>query len=290
MSKRIIKISPSSLSTLEDCARKYDYSKIRRLFPKDRLVDTYANAKERGTLIHSLLANYYELKKTGRLNGETVTDLIQNARANTLIDTELPSEVIEKSIRIFAEYVLHYKSETWVVIAIEQAFSRILYEDADITIISEGIIDLVVNTAGKTNVPVDHKSVERNESPNSLTNQFINYAWALDSGLLIENRIGMQKTLPVDEKLTRHIHSYPHDVIEEWKESVIYHVKKMDQYVQAEYFPPSYAKCYNCYYKELCGSDKATRELKILNEWKAEEGSRIYNKMIVESVEEVASE
>jgi PD-(D/E)XK nuclease superfamily protein len=275
VSQRVIRVSPTSLDSIQKCLRLAYYSKILHLYPKEKLWNS--DALDRGSFIHDLLARYYTAKKEGS-DDSIIVDIINAARADILLDTDLPPEKVDLSIKAFASYILYYKSESWTVLEIEQPFSKVLYETEDLRIIMEGKIDLIVKSTDGKIQPVDHKSIERDSRPVSLKNQFIAYAWALDTNTLIENRIGLQKGKSADEKFTRHLHCYSADQINEWIEDAVYAIRRMDMAVMAGYFPGSYSHCWSCYYRPICESERQDRDTVINRDWEKGEGSELYAK------------
>jgi CRISPR/Cas system-associated exonuclease Cas4 (RecB family) len=231
---------------------------------------------DRGSFIHKLLAEYYTLKKDKSFDGSQVVDLINKHRADVLLETSLPSDKIENAIKAFAQYLLFHKDESWEIIGVEEPFSKILYEGSELRIILEGKIDLIVKDNSGKIFPVDHKSVDRETYPTSLKNQFIAYAWALDTNTLIENRIGMQKTKPPEEKFLRHIHNYSSDQINEWIEDAVYAVMRMHAAMQTEVYPGSFSHCWSCFYKDICSTERQDREKVIDRDWARGEGSELY--------------
>lgn len=266
--KRTIKISSSGLDYLELCLRKFNLGKIQRLYPRIDGLDKYRNAKLRGILIHKMLAEYYRIKKDRTPEGEDILGIVQSARAESLIEDTLPSETIEESIKVFMDYCMYYKGDTWKVLEVESAFSTIIYENEQLRVLFEGVIDLIVEDEHFGHMIVDHKSIQRENHPNQRTNQFLGYTYVTKTNTLLENRLGMQKTKSVPERFTRPLHSYSDDNWIEWINSVEYHVNRLDEHIQKGYYPSSFSHCHNCVYKELCniGSEK-DRQFSIDTRW-----------------------
>lgn len=253
--KDIFIISPSSLDTLEACMRRYFYTKIAHLAPREK-----DEALIRGDFTHEILENYYVGKRDFRPDNLHETLEWSAKRATERID--LDSSLAEICIEIFKDYALHYASQDWEILGVEAKFSRILFENEVVKILFEGKMDLVINVNSKI-IPVDHKTRARTERPNKLSNQYIGYAWALDTNMVIENEIGFQGSKKPYEKFKQAVLSYTAANIEEWHENAVYHALRAYELTKENFFPMSPAACKFCRYYEICETTPDARPYKI---------------------------
>jgi len=253
--KDIFIVSPSSLDTLEACMRRYFYTKVAHLAPKEK-----NEALIRGDFTHEILENYYNGKKDLRPDNLHETLEYASKRASERIDLE--SSLAEVCIDVFREYALHYVNQDWEILGVEAKFSRVLYENEVVKILFEGKMDLVVNINGKV-IPIDHKTRARKEDPNKLANQYIGYAWAVDTNMVIENEIGFQTSKKAAEKFRQSVMSYTAANINEWHENAVYHSLRAYELTKENFFPMSPAACKFCNYYEICETTPESRPFKI---------------------------
>ena len=88
---------------------------------------------------------------------------------------------------------------------------------------------------------------------------------------MIVNKIGFQKTKKPIERFTRPAYIYRPEILEEWKLNVIYRVKQMIAYQEADYYPRNFTSCekFNgCYLQRFCTTSPGGREFLIGTEYK----------------------
>lgn len=226
---------------------------------------------QRGSLVHEMLRVHYTLKKEGTLDYKSIVENGVNAgMAHSLTLQDMNSDLIQKCIENYKLYADNYENENWNVIAVEEPFSRVLFETPDeegkegITVLLEGRMDLIVTipkmeAAGK--IVVEHKCPEKNYPVEPRTNQFIGYTWALGSTTIVVNRVGFQK----DEKLrfTRPFCSYDKDQFDDWLVSAEYWVKQYIQWREKDEWPMNYSSCMKyggCPYASICNTSRPARE------------------------------
>jgi hypothetical protein len=169
------------------------------------------------------------------------------------------------------EYWRH-EDETLEILAVEQAFAYVLYEDDVVRIIITGKIDLLVNKPGLgsgsdyKSLPIDHKTFRRDFPVLRLSNQFMNYCFATKSNFLLVNRIGLQKTLTPEQRFKRIPLSYDPIMLEEWKQNVVNII--LQQYlacVTEDAWPMNLTSCLKfnrlCEYYDIC--DTSGKENKL---------------------------
>ena len=265
--KRILAIDSQKLNTIQYCARKYDYFFQRNLKP---LVP--ATYHERGSLVHKMLAHYYILKKK-RVNwhprGYTHEDIIKiclKIGRHFGAKMDLPIEEVERTLEVFTEYCAFYEHEGWEVLAVEQVASKVIFEDEEVIYIYDAKPDLIVRASNLPILPVDHKHVRSNREVSPMSNQFIGYCWILGAYNLCVNRIGFQKTLPMDKKFTRIVLSYDQGLIKDWVENTIWWMRLIEHFMSTGYWPMDFSSCDKfdgCIFQDICVSDPLVRDIKL---------------------------
>lgn len=269
--KRTVAIDSQILDNMESCYYKWYLYNLQNWRPKHK-----AKAFDKGWLVHEILRKYYQLQIDGadfneRLKGSMEYGYEKSAKVS------LALEEITEVFNTTNEYFNFYRGDLWIPKAVEEPFSYKFYEDEDLIILYEGIVDLRVQTDFDENHPVDHKTTSKNDRIHDLKNQFIGYCRAWHSSRMTINRIGFQKTLPAHEKFTRHMKSYDKDLQEEWAEEVIHVVKLGIMHHDMGFFPRNFTSCDTkygpCLFTEVCQTTSDAREWKLKVEYsKNEEG------------------
>lgn len=269
---RTIALDSQILNTLQMCGRKTKMEFFQNWRPTEK-----AEALEKGDLMHQMYAHYYRGKRDGKtVNPQEHAILIAGAVAiakKAAIPMNLPLAQVNEDIRVFKENVLYWQRDGWRILKVEQPFSKVIYERPDkdgkegLRILYEGIIDAVVEIPSPFGIYiVDHKTASRRSTPFKLSNQFIGYAWALETHQVVINRIGFQKTLEAKDKYQRLYQSYEKPIIQEWIQSTIYWVHVLVNYIDTGYFPPNFTSCdkySGCIFQQVCGSIPAIRDFKL---------------------------
>ena len=270
MDKFIIALDSQRLGAL-DCLRRYN---LRFNTNLDR--NETSEGIQKGALFHELLRYYY----IGRAGLQEVPELLTpyQARDSAIIQAreKIPEIGIQDDdtiicISTFHEYVEHYASEQWQVNSIEAPFSVILHEDdnpffmnateySGLVILWEGIIDLGVTASGET-FPVDHKTASRRNYPDELNNQFMGYAFAMQSRQVVVNQIEFKKN---PDKFNREFLAYPNFLIDDWVESVVETVKfRLLRAIERDKWAPNFHACnqkFQCVFTKLCKADKQSKK------------------------------
>lgn len=265
-----LKFDSQVLSSFMSCPREMNNRFNNHLVP---IIST-SKGKERGTLIHYALQQYYESMKEGndftisRLKGlEGLKKIAYELRA-------LESEDIIDVGRTFEEYVEYRKNDVFQVVFTERIFEFIAYEVWPLRIILTGRIDLgILEYQTQNLIPIDHKSESEKWFYSSLSNQFKIYALACKSQRLIVNRIGFQKSKKAEEKFKREELAFDKDVLDEFANEVLpYYAKQMLIAYEDNYFPPNYSSCikghFACIFSDkynggICNITRELREQKL---------------------------
>ncbi len=110
-----------------------------------RSITTTAHSLDRGTLLHLILAEYYRQKMEGVEEQSAIEGGILRGKAESLeIEGLFPHECNEVYFQ-FREYCRYYSEigDPYYPLAIEKSFFKIIYEDNNIIIALQGIIDYV---------------------------------------------------------------------------------------------------------------------------------------------------
>lgn len=194
---------------------------------------TKAKQLDRGTVLHYGNEKYYEALMQGALFQDAKNTALSAIRQSGVMSSDLEPEEISRILDVMEEYYDFWELQdsNLIIRAVEQPFLYLLHEDDDVRIHMAGKIDLLYDDRDDTNVPMDHKSYDREFPLPELSNQFRNYCKAVGSNVLIVNRIGFQKTLKPKDKFKRVLMSYDNYQLEKWKENV---VKVIMYYLQCE--------------------------------------------------------
>jgi len=219
MSKVNIVFDMSKYDLFRLCEARYNFRhnlNIGLAGPKsDRL--------DRGSLVHIACEVYYQALKEHKPYDSAVNLALSKVREAGVISTDLDTDTISRVVDVMEEYFDYWRvaDQGYEIVAVEQPFMKLLYEDDNVRIYLAGKIDLVTTDNKYVNMPVDHKSYDRSYNLGRMVNQFKCYCWATESNYLTVDKIGFQKTLKPHEKFLRPMLTYDPIYIEEWKENVI---------------------------------------------------------------------
>ena len=265
--KRIFAIDSQKLTTIQYCARKYNFFFNRNLKPLSP-----ASYFERGSLVHKMLAHYYILKKNRvhwhprGYSHEDIIEICLRIGRHFGAKMELPVAEVERTLEVFTEYCAFYEHEGWQVLAVEQVASKVIYEDEETIFIYDAKPDLIVRASNLPLLLVDHKHVKSNRAVCEMSNQFMGYCWILGANNICVNSVGFQKTLPMNKKFLRHIISYSQGVIDDWVENTIWWMRMIEHFTSSGQWPAYLASCDKfdgCIFQEICLTDPFVREIKM---------------------------
>jgi hypothetical protein len=163
------------------------------------------------------------------------------------------------------QYFNFYKNDAFIPLFVETVKGQVIYEDDEIRVMWKAKFDLGVDTNQIGIVSMDHKTFKQRRDKSTLSNQFMGHCVLLKSRNVIVNKIGLQTTLKIEERLTREVLSFSADRLKEWTEETIpYYAYKYIQFSETGYWPPDYTHCDTmfgpCPYKGVCESDRNMRE------------------------------
>lgn len=279
-------LDASKIDLFETCPKRFDF---RHNHNKGLPIIQKAKALDLGTLAHEGLGVYFKLLGEGVHYNDRMQACLMKIREISSDPEQSNSEPEEASrlLRAVEQSCDYWRAEDEncvEVLATEQPFAYVLYEDDSIRIIISGKIDLLCNFHGigrnssYERLPIDHKTYSRDGVVLRKSNQFINYSAAVESNYLVVNRIGLQdpdvkKPIPAEEKFKRLPLSYDPIYIKDWKDNLTKML--LNEYlgcVASEYWPEKPTSCnkFNrlCEYYQICDSSgQDSKDNKLENEY-----------------------
>lgn len=288
--KKNVIFDATMLSSLMSCGRYLDL-RFNHRFAATR---GKSNSLEVGSLIHKVLEVYYKHQIKGF---KRETSIGQAMAAGQLYVTGCPHcadgtnaepeckhepaeypgmqntpEVNVKwdvgwrfALDTCEQYFKMYESDSLIPLQCEYVKGAVLYEDDEIRVAWKAKFDLVVDTNQIGIVSMDHKTFKQRRDKSTLSNQFLGHCHLLSSRNVIVNKIGLQTSLKINERLTREVVSFSSDRLIEWQTEIVpYYAYKYIQFTETGYWPPDYTHCDNmfgsCMFKSVCEADRGMRE------------------------------
>jgi hypothetical protein len=170
------------------------------------------------------------------------------------------------------QYFEFYKNDAFIPLAAEDVRGEIIYEDDEIRVLWKAKFDLIVDTNQIGIVSMDHKTFKQRREKSTLSNQFTGHCVLLKTRNVLVNKIGLQSTVKIAERLTREVVPYTADRLFEWQGEIVpYYAYKYIQFSESGYWPPNYTHCDNmfgaCPYKQVCEANPDMREEILRNEY-----------------------
>jgi PD-(D/E)XK nuclease superfamily len=232
IAKICLKIDSQVLSAMNTCAEKYRLQFVERWRQQKKPAPL-----EKGSLIHQMLDHYYTERMHGRTEDRHQAELIRECEMVGRVymaesDTIEARDFERIFLPVFREYVLKYQYDGWEILAVEEPFTKVLYDSARLKIEYEGKIDLLVKQPGMGRAVVDTKTESQFRNPFQLNNQFQGYEWAFECPVII-NKIGLQPPKDKDDmtdeqqidqrkaRFRRLVHETGPACIAEWREDTI---------------------------------------------------------------------
>jgi hypothetical protein len=275
--KVIISLDSQVLSSMQTCPTYYAYRHVLNMKPRkislaaiglptdQPKAERKSSSLALGLVAHDALKVHYEQIRAGNKPSDFLP-LVLSRIESSGEENELTQKERQHIFQMYVEYVAKYENERFEVLAVEEFFQKLLYEDDNYIVYYTGITDLVVGIQDLV-MPYDHKTFSSYFKPHGLENQFQGYAWALGVSTICVNRIGLNAKLGTFERI---LFSYSPEQLEEWKTNVVLTIQ--DALVQQEsgFYRKNYEACGNyggCRYKRLCTADPNHRDYLIRNEY-----------------------
>ena len=254
MSKPIVAFDSQRLGSFQACPERFNLR-----FNQNLDIAELGEGIRKGSLIHLLLATYYKRKmENGNDSKEAGGWIVSNySKIISEIDYDI-SEIQHDVIGTFAEYVKKYFNETWIPIAVEEPFSVPVYEDDELILLYEGLVDLRIKIHGMTEQPwVDHKSGSRRQYPDNLDNQFIGYSVALGETTGFVNAIEFKKD---PDKFHRSPLPFDQTLKKRWLDSLVDTAREFLTYDMIGHWPRRIRSCnadkFPCIFRDICKGDE----------------------------------
>lgn len=262
--KHNIILDSQVLSSLMSCGAMTDYT-----FNQDLQANGGKSVSlEMGSIVHA----YFEFKHKALLAGLNKSQAIAQGMTAAMAYAKNPDEVKnstseDKALAIDSclKYEEFYKNDSWETVEVERVRSRQIFEDDKIRIIWKAKFDWIVNTFQVRGVGVDHKTMKQRRDTINLNNQFTGQCILTDQRFMIVNKIGFQKSLPLDQRFTRAVINYSDARLKEWSQEIVpYWAYKLVEYAETKFWPRNYTHCENkygfCRFKEVCEANPNMRE------------------------------
>lgn len=265
MAKINIVLDATLLDAYCHCPCYFDYR-----HNKNKTTDILAKPLDQGSVMHHGLEAYY-LGIKNQLKFESCLDNALKSIRVALTDSDLTPPQGDRCLAVMEEYAIRWRIEDrgWVISAVEQPFSFVLYEDEIIRIIMIGKIDLLWSNHKYTDLPMDHKTYERDFELSRISNQFTCYATATDSNYLVVNRVGFQTSIKPEIKHKRVPLSYDPTFKEQWKRNVIKWAYRYYDSCTDNDWPMNSTSCFKynrmCVYKDICETSGEENKIYKLN-------------------------
>jgi len=267
---KIITLDSQILSAIMKCERYAELTFIDNIGAMEK-----PEHLDKGDVLHICLDKHYSLKRDHpELSYADIVEQSAQTGQERGYEVDAPIEVSLDVIKTYKQYAEFYKGEDWIPLQTEHVFAKEMHVDENLQIIYQGKIDLIVDSIAGHQI-VDHKSSSRRTDPIFLSNQFIGYCWAMNVFNMTINEVGFQKTLAPAEKYRRHIFSYPKELVDEWIQTSVFHVKEFVKRVEEQYFPPRYTSCRGlygeCIFVPVCQSTPDARQWKLKSQYSVRE-------------------
>lgn len=255
-------LDASQIEIFEACPRKWYYSYVLNLVPH-----VPYSPFDIGSYYHECLRHYYTSLRTYRNSSAILFQSIINFAKDDNLFTKYNINGMENRlfhIKRLISYLNKYEDEDYTmdIIAIEQGFSYLLYEDNNRRYILEGKIDLVYNDPITKLTVMDHKTQARKSDRWEFNHQVCNYLNFTKANYFVYNYIGLQDSLPKDG-LRREIYKPAEGMLDQWLTEVKLTFDQMYDYLINGTKPDEYdmprrrsacdsSKYGLCQYHKLC--------------------------------------
>jgi len=288
--KKNVIFDATVLSSMMGCGRYYDL-RFNHSLGSSR---GKSNSLEVGSLIHKSLEVYYKQKIQGFPRATCIGSALTAGQMyaqgcpycsdvmvekpecgheqgeypgvqNTPQDSEGYKTGWKFALDTCEQYFKFYENDSFIPLAVESVRRELIYQDDEIRVMWKAKFDLIQDTNQIGIVSMDHKTFKQKREKTKLSNQFLGQCFLLNSRNVIVNKIGLQSSLKIADRLSREVVSYSADHLLEWQSEIVpYYAYKYIQYIESGYWPPNYTHCDTvfgpCMFKGVCESDRGMRE------------------------------
>jgi hypothetical protein len=293
----VVASSASRLNVMDSCWELYNLTYNRRWTPKEK-----DSPLERGDLVHVMFSHYYREKMKGRWRTDLsqhgiVIDESVNMARRAAVELELEQKEIDETIGAAKASLLFHQRDGMEVYAVEEPFTKVLYEVPDreengvfipgVRILWEGKVDLVASLPNQPTSVWDHKSEGRKSTPIVLDNQFTGSAWAFGVDTVVVNKVGFQSSVKEEEKFRRVFLDYsaPH-IINEWRTDAIKTILEAIERHKREGsgkpdWPRNRTSCNKysgCVFRQVCAAKPEVRNVKLMTWYRVRPEHELYKR------------
>lgn len=172
--KFTLTLNSHSLSSFQECESKHLYSHLLGVEGLNTKL-----AMDRGTLYARFLETYYKGKISPKLSRLRYIGNAPLWIARISKRLGISSQDSQHLYGAMLDYLKEYQGESWIPLATERGFSKIIYEDAENLFVYEGRPDLVAlsDPINKDLLVIDHKTQGKTDSFYAHNNQAYGYMW-----------------------------------------------------------------------------------------------------------------
>lgn len=259
MSKFTLILNSHALGDLSQCETKYLYRDILNLASLKT-----KKKMELGTQIAKWLEIYYYNKIKGPRAKFAKTLFNPLIWYKQFIDKcQCSQDEAKRYYRACFDYSTTYVNETWVPLAVEKGFSRVIYEDEENYFVYEGRPDLYAQN-NNYNLVSDHKVQFKEYDIYPYNNQAYGYLWALGAKEFVYNYI---KILSKTIEFRRIPTSYDSRAITNWQSNSIETYFRAKRAIQKQSFTQSYqcTEVYGlCPFTTICEANTSGTKLFVI--------------------------
>lgn len=257
-----------TLDAFQSCMEKGNLSFLQNYTYKDK--DDLPAGITKGLIIHEALAVYNKARIDKKPFAECALLGTKSILANPLLNEELSLLLLSK----FSEYCIYYRDDNVVPVAIEQGFSRVIYQDQHHLFIYEGRPDFVGYSrkdSKKILFARDHKIETIRKDLAQYRNQFMGYCWYLKSLHFEVDYIGLQKNREPSIAFKRNVLVYSPRQIRDWKQNTVnWFFRVLECREHYRHILKSLSSCDSkygrCKFYDVCNASSPAKRDRILKE------------------------